>query len=206
MRFFKVLSACVFTLTLFGCATTNISPQERAALKRIRVEMVAGSDKPFVYAPGYGVAFLLAGPLGVAITQGKTDLPTAYQQLLEQNGIDILAGFNSELKSQLGLKGVELVESPAQADAVMKITYSHGLLGRVLTTDNRVPLLTAEVKLVKPSGEIIWKGPDYVRLWDEIDKRVQARPIPDYFNDPKLLASDIRKANGALAADIAHAF
>lgn len=195
MKLLRRLGVVMVAAFLFGCVSASISPEDRTSLKRVTIAAIELPEKPVVFGPGSGGAFVLAGPLGLAIAQGSSDLPTAYKQTLAQNRIDVAAYIKAELTSQLRSKGIEVVENATQADAVMSIqVLQYGLTGNVFS-DNRFPQLWANFKLTKQNGGVIWKNMGAAHISENVQKQVEARPIPDYFNDPKFLDSQIRKVN-----------
>ncbi len=201
MKLLKMFGALVFALSLIGCASVNIAPEERTALKRVNVAAIELPDKPVVWGPSSGGTFVLTGALGLAIAQGISDLPAAYKQTLAKNRIDVAAYIKTELRNQLVSKGIEVVESPGQADAVMSIQIlQYGLTGDVIS-DTRFPQLWANFKLTKRNGDVIWKNMGAAHISQNVQKQVEARPIPDYFNDPKFLDSQIRKVHRIVIAE-----
>ncbi len=201
MKLLKPLTTVILVLSLFGCASAKLSPEDRAAIKRISISTVDLPDKPIVWGPRSGGAFILTGPLGLAIAQGTSDLPTAYKQTLAQNRIDIAAYIKAELRSQLASKKIEVIENANQADAVMSIqVLQYGLTGDVFS-DNRFPQLWANFRLTKRNGDVIWKGSGAAHVSQQVQRQVKARPIADYFNDPQVLDSQIRKVHRIIISE-----
>lgn len=194
MKSFKVLLVILMmSSTLFSCVSRRISPDERLALKRVSIASITLPEKPVVFSPGSGAAFVIAGPLGVALANGSSDVPTAYKQLLAQNKIDVPSIIRAELKAQLKLKDIDVVENEKQADAVLRVeVLQYGLTGDIFS-GKRFPQLWAKFRLTKPNGSVIWKNMGAAHITKDITKQVEARPIPDFFNDPKFLESQINK-------------
>lgn len=193
MRLFKTGFLLFLALSLVGCATTSISQADRQALKRVNIAPIALPEKPTIIAPGAGIGFLIAGPIGIALVNGASDLPTAYKEHLAKNNIDINALILSEVRSRLRAKGIEVVEQPGEADAVLNVgVLQYGLTGTVFSND-RFPQFWAIFRLLKPNGDVIWKDYAAAHVSAEIQKQVESRPIPDYFNEPAFLEKQIRK-------------
>lgn len=200
MKSLRVLSLVIVAALLSACVSSGISPNERSALKRVSVAPIVLPEKPVVFSSGTGTAFAIAGPLGIALTSGMSDLPTAYKQLLAQNRIDVAAIIRAELKTQLQAKGTEVVDSESQADAVLSVQMlQYGLTGDVFS-GKRFPQYWANFRLTKRNGDVIWKNMGAAHGSQEVIKQVEARPIPDYFNDPKFLDSQIRKVTRIVTA------
>jgi hypothetical protein len=202
MKVLRVLSVLAVASFLFGCASPKISTEERAALKRVIVAAVELPDKPVILAPVSGGAIFF-GVLGVVIEQGMSpDYSTVYKKVLEQNQINIAADIKAELKNQLISRGIEVVEDASQADAVMNIeVFRYGLTGD-MSSDNRFPQLWATFKLTKRNGDVIWKNTGAAHILKEVQQQVEARPIPDYFNDPKFLDSQIKKVTKIIVMSV----
>ena len=193
MKTIRMVCVILIASVLFGCVSAKISPEERSTLKRVRIGDIVLPEKPVVFSAGTGVGFVLAGPIGVALANGSSDLPTAYKQTLAQNKIDVSAIVREELKAQLQSKGIEVVENDHQADAVLGVqVLQYGLTGEVFS-GKRFPQLWATFKLTKRNGDVIWKNMGAAHALPDVIKQVEARPIPDYFKDPKFLESQIKK-------------
>lgn len=202
MKSLRTLGLVILAGLLAACGSAGISPAERSALKRVSIAPVVLPEKPVVFAAGSGAAFVIGGSLGVAIASGATDLPTAYKQLLAQNKIDVAAIMRAELKTQLQAKGFEVVDSENQADAVLSVqVLQYGLTGDAFSS-KRYPQYWANFRLTKRNGDVIWKNTAAAHISQDVIKQVEARPIPDYFNDPKLLDSQIRKVARIISASV----
>ncbi len=202
MKSLRAFSFIIIAGLLSACATTNISPEERLSLKRVSIAPVVLPKKPVIFKAGSGVAFVIAGPLGVALTNGASDLPTAYKELLAKNKIDVAAIIHAELKAQLQAKGFEVGDNENQADAVLSVQMlQYGLTGDVFSS-KRFPQYWANFRLTKRDGKVIWKKMGAAHISQEVIKQVEARPIPDYFNDPKFLDSQIRKVTRIVSTSV----
>lgn len=200
MKSLRTLSLVILAGLLSACVSASISPDERSALKRVSIAPVVLPEKPVVFKASSGAAFVIGGPLGVAIANGTSDLPTAYKQLLADNRIDVAAIIRGELKTQLQAKGIEVVDDESKADAVLSVQMlQYGLTGDVFS-GKRFPQYWANFRLTKRSGDVIWKNMGAAHGSQEVIKQVEARPIPDYFNDPKFLDSQIRKVTRIVTA------
>jgi hypothetical protein len=202
MKSLRALTLVIIAGLLSACASTNISPEERLALKRVNIAPIVLPKKPVVFSAGSGAAFIIAGPLGVALASGASDLPTAYKELLAKNKIDVAAIIHAELKTQLQAKGFEVVDNENQADAVLSVQMlQYGLTGDAFSSE-RFPQYWAKFRLTKRNGGVIWKNWDAAHISKDVVKQVEARPIPDYFNDPKLLDSQIRKVTRIISVSV----
>jgi hypothetical protein len=202
MRDSRALIQVIIAGLLSACASTSISPQDRSSLKRVTIAPVVLPKKPVIFKASSGVAFVIAGPLGIALTNGTSDLPTAYQDLLAKNKIDVAAIIHAELKAQLRAKGIEVVDNESQADAVLSVQMlQYGLTGDVFSS-KRFPQYWAKFRLAKRNGDVIWKNWGAAHVSQDVIKQVEARPIPDYFNDPKFLDSQIRKVTRIISTSV----
>lgn len=202
MTYLRALILLIIAGLLSACTSTSISPEDRSALKRVSIATVVLPKKPVIFKAGSGVAFVIAGPLGVALTNGTSDLPTAYQELLVKNKIDVAAIIHAELKAHLQAKGIEVVDNAARADAVLSVQMlQYGLTGDIFSS-KRFPQYWANFRLTKPNGKVVWKEMGAAHISKEVVKQVEARPIPDYFNDPKFLDSQIRKVTRIISASV----
>lgn len=200
MKLLKTVLLILVATALTGCTSMKMSVHDRQSLKRVNIASIQLPEKPTVITPSAGIGFLLAGPIGIAIANGTSDLPTAYKDLLAKNKIDITEGIKTEFRSQLKLKGIEVVASEADADAALVVeVLQYGLTGSVFSSD-RFPQLWANLKLKKRNGDVIWKEMIAAHISQEVMKKVEARPIADYFNDRALLESHIKLVNEILVA------
>jgi hypothetical protein len=203
MTLLRALNIAIIAFLLFGCASSGMSPEERSALNRVSIASFGMPEKPTIITSGTGTAFALTGAVGVAIASGASDLPTAYKQTLAQNRIDIPAYIRAELKSQLKAKGIEVVDNASQADAVLSVQVTdYGLTGGMFS-DKRLPLWWANFALTKRDGRVIWKNTDGVRISFDVLKKIEGRPIPEYFNDPKMHENTIRQVTQMIVASVA---
>ena len=188
----------VIAMLLSACASTGISPQDRQSLRRVYIAPIVLPETPFIFKPGAGGALLLAGPIGFALANAGSDLPTAYRNLLAQNGIDIAEGIRAEFRTQLLRKRIEVVSNENEADATLAVDVrQYGMTGDILS-DDRYPQLIASVTLARRNGDVIWKQLMAAHIAPEVGKQVNARPLADYFNDRALLESRIKQVNQIL--------
>lgn len=190
----------VAVLVLTSCAPMSLSPQDRRGLQRVSIAPIELPDRPFVLSPGSGVGLLIAGPIGFALANGTSDLPTAYKAMLAEKGIDIAGGIRAEFQEQFSRKRIEVVAEDGDADARLSIeVMKYGLTGE-LFDNNRFPQLVANLKLVNRKGEVIWRQTIAAHISQAVAKQVRARPVADYFNDTAMLESQIRRVNQILIA------
>jgi hypothetical protein len=200
MKLVKVLSIFIAAIIIAGCASTKISTQERQSLKRVSISAFAMPEKPLVYESGTGIGVLLAGPIGVALANAGSDLPTTYKNHLALSKIDIATNLRDEFKSQLKLKGIEVVENGAQADGILNVeVQGYGLTSEVFGA-NRVPYLQFRTNLAKPNGVVIWKNGALSMIIKEVQK-IQGYPITDYFTDAALLEKQLKKVHQITLAE-----
>jgi hypothetical protein len=193
MKSLRVFGLVIVAGLLSACGSAGISPEERSAFRRVSIAPIVLPEKPVVFSAGSGAAFVIGGSLGVALASGASDLPAAYKQLLAQNKTDVAAIIRAELKTQLQVKGTEVVDNENQADAVLSVQMlQYGLTGDVFSS-KRFPQYWANFRLTKRNGDVIWKNTGAAHISQDVIKQVEARPIPDYFNDLRLLDSQIRK-------------
>ncbi|NMG77725.1 hypothetical protein [Aromatoleum diolicum] len=198
MKYIKLCLLLVLAAAVTGCASMKMSTDDRKNLKRVNIASIQLPEKPMVLSSGAGIGFLLAGPLGIAIANGTSDLPTAYKDLLAQNKIDVAAGIQDKFKSQLTLKGIQVVQSATEADASLVVeVLQYGLTGSPFSSD-RFPQLWANVKLTNRNGNVIWKEMIAAHISQDVMKQVEPRPVSDYFSDRALLETQINKVTEIL--------
>jgi hypothetical protein len=200
MKFLRSCLLVVLAAVVCGCTSMKMSAVDRQNLKRINIASIQLPEKPTVVSSGAGIGFLLAGPIGIAIANGTSDLPSAYKDLLAQNKIDIGVGIQKEFQSQLKLKGIQVVSSETDADASLVVeVLQYGLTGSLFSSE-RFPQLWANLKLKKRNGDVIWKEMIAAHISQDVMKKVEARPVSDYFSDRALLESQINKVTEILVA------
>jgi hypothetical protein len=194
----KASCAALLAFALVGCAA-KMSSEERLALKRVSIGAIEMPETPFVAPPGSGTTFALTGPVGVALSQG--DLPKAYKSHLAKNNINVAANIRTELASQLKSKGIEVVEAD-KASAVLTVqVLQYGLtVSDSFFTPDRFPQLRLKMNLKKPNGDVIWSDFASADVIQGITKQVEPRPLPDFFNDPRLLQREITKVTAIVIA------
>lgn len=198
LKSLRFLLLVVVVVVLGGCASMKMSAADRANLKRVYIAEIRLPEKPTILAPSAGVGFLLAGPIGVAIANGATDLPSAYKDLVARNQIDIAGGIKRAFQSRLNAKGIHVVATEAEADASLVVEVLHyGLTGTIFSGE-RFPQLWAKVRLTNRSGEVIWKQMMAAHVSQDVIKNVEARPISGYFEDRTFLEHQIGKVTDIL--------
>jgi hypothetical protein len=200
-RFFAPILA--LTLALAGCATPQLSAEQRSSLKRVAIGKVQLPEKPTIFGESAAGAFLLGGPIGLAIANSGSDVPTEFKKALERSQTDVAAIVREDLRAALVRSGIEVVpEGDPRADAVLAPTVlQYGLTGNIFSSPPvRVPALWVRVDLKKPqSGETIWWHWASVHVSEDIIARLDSRSIADYFTDPVLLNSQYRKASALVS-------
>ena len=86
-------------------------------------------------------------------------------------------------------------------DAVLSVTItSYGLTGSIFNSD-RFPHMWPVFRMAKSNGDVIWTDKVSMTVWQDVQKQVEPRPIPDLFNDPVLLEKQIRKVTEMVVED-----
>jgi hypothetical protein len=202
MKTLQLFAALISSVLLSGNAIAALSPKDSAGLKRIYIAPIELPKKPLIITSGAGTAWMIAGPLGIAVANGTSDLPKAYLETLAQNKIDVAAYLSFELMDRLSARGFEIVDTSDQADAVLDVAVgSYGLTGGIFSRE-RFPMLAARFTLTNKSGKHIWRENRSTNVLKEVLEQVKTYPIPEYFNDPKLLDSQIRKVNAIVVVSV----
>lgn len=188
----------VATLALVGCASPTLSPDQRHAIKRIGIAEVSMPGRAMVLSDKAGAAFLLGGPIGIAVANSSSDLPTEYARLLDRNGIDVAALVRADLQAQLTRQGFEVVAQGQPSDAVLVTkVLQYGLTGYPFAAEPvRVPALWLRVELKRPgSDDTLWWHWASVHVTPGILDQLEQRPVRDYFDDASMLERQVRKAS-----------
>ena len=194
----KASCAALLALALIACAT-KMSQQDRLALKRVSIGAIELPEKPYVLAPGSGGAALVGGALGMALANSSSDMPTALKNYAAKNNIDVSVYLRRELVSQLGSKGIEVVDGN-RGDAVLVVqVLQYGLTGP-FNSDDRFPFVQLRPSLMSNKGERIWLGYAASHLMESKTTGVEPRPVPDFFKDPKLLDREFRKVTNIVVS------
>ena len=192
-RRLAAVCAVLLVSVLTGCAT-KMSSEERAALKRISIGAIELPEKPLVLTDGTAGSFFIAGPLGVAIAQGTSDMPTAYKEHVAKHKIDLPSYVRRELVSQLKAKGIEVADGAGQGHPKLVVqVMQYGITGNIFSSEERWPQVWLRLSLVKDSGERMWLGYAAAHIDEGVMKTVERRPLADFFNDPALLEREVKK-------------
>lgn len=206
LRHLKMLLLVCFALLLAGCASSPLTAEQRSAYQRVSIAKVELPDKPTIFGEHAGAAFIFTGPLGLAIANGTSDLPTEFKKSLVKSQTDLAAILRHDLERKLARKGFEVVpEGDARATAVLvPKVLQYGLTGNIFATPPvRVPAFWVRLDLKKPGGsETLWWHYASVHVNESILKQLDARPIADYFSDPVLLDTQFRKASDLVTDDV----
>lgn len=200
MRIFIVIVG--FVLSLTGCASSSLSPEQRNLVRRVSVAEVKVPAKPTIFGERAGVAFLLGGPLGLALNNAGGDLPTLYAQQLQRNRIDVGAQFKADLEQQLRQRGFEVVPHGQPADAYLAAEIvQYGLTGDIFSSPPlRFPQLSVQADMVKTgSQEKIWRGTASLNVLPEVYQQLESRRIDEYLQDDELLRQQVQKTSRLIA-------
>jgi hypothetical protein len=196
----RLILAAFLLAGLAGCAS-NLSSEQRNSIRRVSIADVKMPDKPTVIGGPMAVPALLGGPLGAALLQAASDLPTLYVQQLQKNGVDVAALFKADISQQLRLRGFQVVPHGDPVDAVfVPQVMQYGLVAVDLTSTTRIPLLVVRVDLNKSSnGERLWRGDVASNGEIDVNKQLAAKPIDEYMQNGELLRQEIRKTSRLIA-------
>jgi hypothetical protein len=200
----SISAVLLLALALAGCASPKLSPDQRASLKRLSIGQVQLPEKPTIFGESAAGAFLLGGPIGLAIANSGSDMPTEFKKALERSNTDIAAIVRGDLKAELARKGFDLVDgADAKTDAVVVAqVIQYGLTGDIFASPPvRVPALNVRVEFKHPkTGETVWWHWASVHMRKDIIDQLQSRPIADYYTDQALLGSEFNKASRLVTA------
>lgn len=198
----KLILIAGLVLGLTGCASTSLSPEQRTVIKRVSVAEVKMPAKPTIFGESAGAAFLLGGPLGLALSNAGGDLPTLYARQLQRNDIDVGALFKSDLEQQLRQRGFEVVPHGQAVDAYLAAeVVQYGLTGDIFSSPPvRFPQLSVQAGLFKASSQDkVWRGTASLNVLPDVIKQLEARRIDDYLQDGELLRQQVQKASRLIA-------
>lgn len=198
----RLALAVLMLLALAGCASAPLSADQKSAIKRVSIADVKMPAKPTIFGEGAATAFLLGGPLGLALNNAGSDLPTLYSKQLQKNNIDVAALFKEDLAQQLKQRGFDVVPYGQPADAtVVAEVFQYGLTGDIFSSPPvRFPQLTVRVDLNKSgSNDQIWRGTASLNVLPDVYKQLEARRIDDYLQDGDLLRQQVQKASRLIA-------
>lgn len=197
MRLFSLLLATVLLWNPIAGAAG------KAEIKRIFVGNVELPPKPDIVGRGGVAAALLGGPLGAVLGEGKTtDIEAAYVQLLADNNVDVAANVAFEAMELLTAKGYEVVGTPEQADATLTVRIqNYGLVPFPDDFDKKVPVLDANVTLTNRAGKRLYRKLTMSQLAKHVWRKLEARPIEEFFKDTKFLNEQLRQINTLVLTD-----
>ena len=201
----KLLMILAVAIGLTGCASSKLSVEQRATIKRVSVADPIMPDKPTVFGSNSGVGFLLGGPLGVALANSGNDLPTLYVQTLQKYGINVAAIAKTDLEAQLRRQGFTVVPQGQAADAVLQPkVLQYGLTGDVFASPPvRFPQLWLRVDLLRASNnQQIWWNHAALHVMPEAFKQMDARLIEDLLQNQEMLNTEVRKASKLITDEI----
>jgi hypothetical protein len=203
-RSIRAVVLLAFALALAGCASPKLSADQRASLKRLSIGQVQLPEKPTIFGEGAAAAFLMGGPIGLAMANSGSDAPTEFKKALERSKTDVAALVRHDLKSQLARKGFDVVDSAdAKTDAVVAVqVIQYGLTGDIFSSPPvRVPALNVRVDFKHPkTGETIWSHWASVHVRKDIMDQLQSRSVAEYFTDQALLSGEFNKASRLVTA------
>lgn len=196
-----VLLTCLL-LGLSGCASRQLTPDQKSSFKRVSVAAVKMPTKPTIFGENAAAAFLLGGPLGAALANAGSDIPTLYSQQLRKNNVDVAALLRADLAEQLKQRGFDVVPHGQPVDAILVPEIGqYGLTGDIFASPPvRFPQLSFQVDLNKfGSGDRIWRGGASVNVLPEAYRQLEARRIEEYLQDGGLLRQQVEKASKLMA-------
>ncbi len=185
-----------------GCATAVLDTQIKASIRTIAIEPRFDlPERPFVPGEHSDAAFLLGGVLASKVEQKISALPDQFVQLLAERKIDVREVTRSALRTQLRARGFAVVEDPAQADAVVKVShFSYGMVGTSLLDNKRNPFLGMQINLVRRgSNASVWRNDVVSYLVADIKNALEQRPLQEYFSDEALLRREHDKIASLVA-------
>jgi len=185
-------------LILFGCSaskTIQFSPHDRAEIKTISIDQnVVKPQEVYYHGPvqSWGGAF---GAIGIAVGQSDAkDTKSLLLEFFDREHIDIATIFADEFNKQLSESGHFTSIVPQGGNATLKIEIllygfgqSNGLSSKLY------PLISANAKLVKPDGTIIWQKSEYVTPLNSDNS--QGYKLEEYTNDPQKLRTAFSTAS-----------
>lgn len=200
MNLTRTLGIVVWTTLLFW-SLTIAAGNAKELPKRIYVASVEMPKKPDIVGKGALTATLLGGVLvGHMLDANTSDIETAYAQLLEKNGIDVGTDIAFETMEQLTKKGFEVTGTADQADATLRVHVQNYGLSVVKGSEGSIPVLTAIFILTDRNGKKLWTKQVIWAIVKDIKASVKPHPIPDYFNDPKVLVNEMTKLNSIVVS------
>lgn len=202
-HFVGLLLAAAVSLT--GCASSKLTTDQRAAFKHVSIGKVELPDKPTIFGGGSGLAFLLAGPIGLSIANAGSDVPTEFKKALERSGTDVSTLLRADLATRLAQSGFEVVaDGDARANVVLETkVLQYGLTGDIFASEPvRIPALWIRIDLKKAgTNETLWWHWASVHAKKEIADQLESRLIPDYFTDGVLLRRNYEKASALVTEE-----
>ena len=189
------------TMTLLVFAAMTASGESKPPPKRIFVANVEMPKKPDIVGKGGIAAALLGGPLAAFAADGaNNDIEAAYALLLAKNGIDVGTDVAFEAMKQLAAKRIDVPGTADQSDATLKIVVQNYGLSVFKGSECSRPIMTAIFILTGSDGKKLWTKQVIWSLVKEFPTAVQPHPIPDYFNDPKILVREMGKLNSLIVS------
>ena len=201
-----IWSILILTIAITGCASPKLSVEQRSAVKKVSIGKVELPEKPTIFGESAAGAFLLGGPLGLAITNAGSDVPAEFKKALDRSQTDVATLVSADLKLQLLKNGFEvLADGDPRADAILvPKVLQYGLTGNIFASPPvRVPALWLRVDLKQAkTGEILWWHWGSVHVTKGIIDQLEARSIADYFTKDELINSQFKKASALVSQSI----
>lgn len=201
-----IWSILILTIAITGCASPKLSVEQRSAVKKVSIGKVELPEKPTIFGESAAGAFLLGGPLGLAITNAGSDVPAEFKKALDRSQTDVATLVSADLKLQLLKNGFEvLADGDPRADAILvPKVLQYGLTGSIFASPPvRVPALWLRVDLKQAkTGEILWWHWGSVHVTKGIIDQLEARSIADYFTKDELINSQFKKASALVSQSI----
>jgi hypothetical protein len=141
-------------LLLAACASPQLTGEQRAAIKRVSIAKVTMPEKALIIGDNAGAAFLVAGPIGMAIANGTSSLPVEFDKSLARSNTDVSGIVRADLERKLKAKGYQVVaDGEGAVDAVVFPQVVQWLTGNVFSSPPvRFPALGVRVELKKPGA------------------------------------------------------
>lgn len=202
----RVLLLLVLPLLLAACASPQLTGEQRAAIKRVSIAKVEMPKTALIIGDNAGAAFIFGGSIGLALANGTSSLPVEFDRSLTRSNTDLPSIVRADLERKLKAKGYQVVaEGEGAVDAVFfPRVVQYGLTGNVFSSPPvRFPVLGLFVELKKPGAQDkFWSGGASVHVNEKIFSQLDARPMTEYFRDPVLLNTQVRKASDLIADEV----
>jgi hypothetical protein len=189
------------SISLLAWSAFAAADSTKTIPKRIFIKTVEMPKHPDIVGSGAIAGALIGGPVAAFAADGANgNIESAYAQLLAKNNIDVGADIAFELMDQLSAKGYDVVGTPEQADATLRVVVQNYGLAAVSTesADGSIPMMSPVFILTNRDGKKLWHKQVLWGLVKEVKQTVHPHSVPDYFNDPKVLVKEMRKFNSVV--------